>query len=81
MKKLLLLLLVVGFGAMVNAQKKPYNNLLFTEARLNTPDLNYVEITNMGTETIDLSEFELGAVDAWSMPWDWYPQVNFQRDR
>jgi hypothetical protein len=60
LKRLLLFLLVFGFCALVNAtQKKPYNNLIITEARLNVPDYNFCEVTNMGTETIDLSEFKL----------------------
>ena len=67
MKKLLLLILALGFSAMVNAQKKPYNNLIITEARFNMPSYDYCEVTNMGTETIDLSEFKLCALR--DVPW------------
>ena len=78
MKKILLVLLIVGFGAMVNAQKKPYNNLIITEARISVPNYNYVELTNMGTETIDLSEFEIASVGPWSYPWGWYVEDTFR---
>lgn len=67
LKLLLLILVVVGFGALSKAQTtKPYVNLVITEAlTTSTPD-NYVEFTNMGTETIDLSNFEFGHVSPWN---------------
>ncbi len=70
LKLLLLFLLVVGFGALANAQTtKPYTNLVITEAlTCSTPD-NYVEFTNMGTETIDLSQFEFGHISPWDLYW------------
>ncbi|MHB9140813.1 MAG: hypothetical protein ACYC25_02940, partial [Paludibacter sp.] len=70
LKLLLLFLLVVGFGALANAQTtKPYTNLVITEALYcSTPD-NYVELTNMGTETIDLSNFEFGKITPWNDPY------------
>jgi hypothetical protein len=69
LKLLLLFLLVVGCGALLNAQTtKPYKNLIITEALYcSTPD-NYVEITNMGTETIDLANFEFGRITPWNTP-------------
>jgi len=69
LKLLLFFLLTLGYGAMVNAQtqKKPYNNFIITEALMSDPDINYVEFTNMGSETIDLSEFEFGALFAWDI--------------
>lgn len=69
LKLLLLFLLVVGCGALLNAQTtKPYTNLVITEALYcSTPD-NYVEITNMGTETIDLANFEFGRITPWNTP-------------
>ncbi|HET6559002.1 MAG TPA: T9SS type A sorting domain-containing protein [Prolixibacteraceae bacterium] len=81
MKKLLLVILIVGFAAMVNAQKRPYNNLIFSEVRMSMADLNYCEITNMGTETIDLSEFKLGSIGPWTKPWLYEADVNFQLPR
>ena len=67
LKLLLFFLFVVSFGVVLQAQtKKPYNNLIITEAlTASTPD-NYVEFTNMGTETIDLSNFEFGKITPWN---------------
>lgn len=67
LKLLLLFLFVVSCGVVLQAQtKKPYNNLIITEAlTASTPD-NYVELTNMGTETIDLSNFEFGKITPWN---------------
>lgn len=70
LKLLLFFLFVVSWGVVLQAQtKKPYNNLIITEAlTASTPD-NYVEFTNMGTETIDLSNFEFGKITPWNDPW------------
>lgn len=70
-KLLLLFLVVMGFGALVKAQTtKPYTNLIITEALSTSSPDNYVEFTNMGTETIDLSNFEFGHIGAWDIPWN-----------
>lgn len=70
LKLLLLFLLLVGFGALVKAQTtKPYTNLVITEALTNSTPDNYVEFTNMGTETIDLSNFEFGHISPWDTKW------------
>jgi len=74
LKLLLLFLVVMGFGALVNAQtvKRPYNNLIITEQFQGNSPYNYFEFTNKGTETIDLSEFEFGWISAWTNPGaDW----------
>jgi hypothetical protein len=70
LKLLLFFLFVVSFSIVLQAQtKKPYNNLIITEAlTASTPDC-YVEFTNMGTETIDLSQFEYGKITPWNDPW------------
>ena len=70
LKFLLLFLFVIGYGALVNAQTKPYKNLIITEARFTYVPDNYVELTNMGNETVDLSEFELGSIIYWNTPWN-----------
>lgn len=77
LKSLLLILVVVGFGLWGNAQTtKPYTNLLITEAQQSTTEHNYFEITNMGSETVDLANFEFGHLGGWDggtdNPW---PQV------
>lgn len=70
LKLLLLFLLVVGFNALLKAQTtKPYTNLVITEALYNSTPDNYVEFTNMGSETIDLANFEFGKITPWSSPW------------
>jgi len=71
---LLLFLLMFGCGIFLNAQTKPYKNLIITEAQMSWKPSNYVEITNVGTETVDLSEFEFGNIAEWSKPWQ--PQTS-----
>jgi len=67
LKLLLLFLCVVGYGALgrVQAQTAPYNQLLITEVRLSGSPDNYVEVTNVGNETIDLKDFELARFSPW----------------
>ncbi len=68
-KLLLLLLLVSAFY--LRAQKLPYQNLIFSEVRMDTYHHSYVELCNMGKDTIDLSQFDVGSVSPWSTaPWD-----------
>ena len=66
LKLLLLFLIVVGFGAMVKAQTTlPYTNLVITEAQMHSTEDAYFEITNMGTETVNLKDFEFAHLGAW----------------
>ena len=77
LKLLLLFLVVVGFSVLSDAQTKPknvYNNLIITEAKLNRPEFNYAEITNMGAKTINLKEFEFGKVDPWTSVTNGFPR-------
>lgn len=69
LKFLLLFLMVVGFSAWMNAQTKPYKYLIITESRNSEASQNYIEFTNMGTETVDLSEFEFGEIGNGNTPW------------
>lgn len=63
---LLLFLVVLGFCGMGHAQTtKPYTQLLITESQQATAEHNYVEFTNMGSETINLKNFEFGYNGAW----------------
>jgi hypothetical protein len=67
LKLLLFFLFVVSFGVVLQAQTtKPYNNFIITESLNNSTPDNYVEFTNMGTETIDLSNFEFGKITPWN---------------
>jgi hypothetical protein len=78
LKLLLFFLFVVSCGIVLQAQtKKPYNNLIITEAKLNRPEFNYAEITNMGTETINLKNFEFSKVDPWTTPFPKNPNNGF----
>jgi hypothetical protein len=62
--KLLLSLMLISGGVLFS--QTPYRSLIITEARMdNEPDA-YVEITNMGSETIQLSEFKFGKIAPWS---------------
>jgi len=76
LKLLSLFFVLVGWGALVNAQtiKRPYNNLLITEALLNVAPNNYVEFTNTGDETINLHEFEFGLISNSDQPFK--PRAN-----
>ncbi len=71
LKHLLFFLFLMWFGAFVNAQSTaPYNHLLITEFRGGSVWLGYVEITNKGTETINLSEFEMGQRSEKEILWE-----------
>ena len=66
LKLLLLFLFVVSCGVLLKAQTtKPYNKLLITEARINGTVHNYIEVTNVGDETIDLKDFEIMKIVPW----------------
>jgi hypothetical protein len=69
LKFLLLFLLAVWCSAMTYAQTGPYKNLIITEASMSWRPSNYVEITNVGEDTVNLSEFEFGNIPEWSKPW------------
>jgi hypothetical protein len=66
------------FVGIALGQTKPYTNLIITEAQLSSCPQNYVEITNMGNETIDLSEFEFGCLDFNSVPWAVLPNFSIR---
>ncbi len=48
--------------------QEPYKSLVITEARLTDQYNAYIELTNMGDQTINLSEFEIGKVGPWTSP-------------
>ncbi len=47
-----------------------YTSLVISEARIDEAHQAYVEITNVGNQTINLSEFEFGKVDPWTEKWN-----------
>ncbi len=59
MKKTFLLSLLLVVGGILYAQDT-IKTLLITEAHLGTPNITFVEISNVGDDAIQLSEFELG---------------------
>jgi hypothetical protein len=65
--KTLLFLLLLSCGVL-NAQDT-IKTLLITEARLDDARHSYVEITNMGDVSVNLAQFELGQVGAWTDPY------------
>ncbi len=56
-RKLLLLLMMVSFGALY-AQTDTIRSLVISEVRYDRADMAYVEFTNMGDAAINLGEFE-----------------------
>lgn len=66
MKLKLLLLFTLTVGILYAQEPEPYRQLLITEIYTQRPNRNYVELTNMGEETINLSEFKLGVLNPWA---------------
>jgi hypothetical protein len=58
--KLKLLLFMFLFAGILNAQEDTIRTLIISEAHLGGNGRNFVEITNMGTEAVQLSNFEVG---------------------
>ncbi|MDX2429843.1 MAG: T9SS type A sorting domain-containing protein [Bacteroides sp.] len=56
-QKLLLLLMMVSFGALY-AQTDTIRSLIISEVRYDRADMAYVEFTNMGDAAVNLGEFE-----------------------
>jgi hypothetical protein len=76
--KTLLFLSLLTFGAL-NAQDT-IRTLVISEARLDDARHGYAELTNVGTDTINLAEFEFGIIGAWtpvSAAWVFSPGVNY----
>ncbi len=63
--KTLLFFFLISFGAL-NAQDT-IRSLIISEARLDNPTDSYIEITNVGDEAIDLSQFKLGELGAYQV--------------
>ncbi len=92
MKIKFLLLSVFLIGGLT--AQEPYRQLMITECNTANPYTSYVEITNMGNKTVNLSEFKYGTLglnhtpilDAHNDPWSpgsvtetfWLPDVELQ---
>lgn len=68
--KILLLLTFLTCGVISAQVKDTLRTLIITEARIDDARRSYVEITNIGTEAIDLGEFEIGKIEPWQTPLD-----------
>ena len=60
-----LLLLFMLLGGILNAQDT-IRTLLITESRMSGTPQNYIELTNMGNDPVQLNQFELGHLSPWS---------------
>jgi hypothetical protein len=65
--KLKHLLFLMLLGGILNAQE-PYRSLIISESRTSAQPDNYIELTNMGDEAINLQEFKFGAIRPWAPP-------------
>ncbi len=65
MRLKLLLLVFMLSGGVLYAQEA-YRSLVITEARLSAQPDNYIEITNMGNQSINLKDFRLGTIRPWN---------------
>jgi hypothetical protein len=65
--KILLFLSLLTCG-ILNAQDT-IKTLVISEARLDDHRTAYCEIANVGSDSINLAEFEFGVIGAWTAPW------------
>ncbi len=64
-QKLLLFVMMVSFGALY-AQTDTIRSVVISEVRFDRADHAYLELTNMGTEAVNLAEFELLSHHPWT---------------
>jgi hypothetical protein len=65
--KLLLFSMMVLAGLFGQAQNR---SLIFSEVRIDNAHQAFLELTNMGTTDIDLSEYQVGSIGAWATAWN-----------
>lgn len=65
--KLILTLLWCNFFAL--KAQDTIRTLIITEARIDAQHNAYLELTNVGTDTLDLSNFEVGRISPWDKPY------------
>ena len=66
--KLKLLLFALLLSSSLFAQDT-IRSLVIAEVRLDDREANFIEITNMGDEAVNLSQFKLGVIRPWNDPW------------
>jgi hypothetical protein len=69
MKTKLLLFTLLMAGGILSAQEA-IRSLVISEVRSDDARHSYVEISNVGTTTLNLSQFEIGIVGPWTAPVD-----------
>ena len=80
--KLLLVMLLVSSGMLI--AQDTIKTLIISEAKMDRAEQAYCEITNMGTEAVNLKDFEFGMITPWNgfpegVSWpDQAPQVDHQ---
>jgi len=62
--KLLLVTLLVSSGMLI--AQDTIRTLIISEARYDRADMAYLELTNVGSEAINLAEFEVSSMDPWT---------------
>jgi len=74
--KLLLLLFFVASGVLSLKAQYDYvynpdtiRNLVISEARMDEHHWSYIELSNVGSDPINLGSFELGNLTSWTLPW------------
>jgi len=66
--RLLLLLFLIACGLLSAQDGDTIRTLIITEVRMDRADKAYIEITNMGTDSVNLSQFEFGRTSPWDEP-------------
>lgn len=74
--KLLLIVLIFSSG-ILSAQTDTIRTLIISQARMDRADNSYVEISNVGTTPIQMSDFEFGRVSPWDNPFPWTAEAAF----
>lgn len=75
--KLKLLLFSLLFSCGILSAQDTIKTLLITESRMTGGDVSYIELTNMGTDPVNLKTFELGVHRPWSpAPLPWTPEAD-----
>ncbi|MEX0987226.1 MAG: hypothetical protein WD052_07090, partial [Bacteroidales bacterium] len=68
MRLKLLLVSLLMISGILHAQDT-IKTLVITEAKISEARFNYIEFTNMGATTLNLVDFEFGAISPWNDPY------------
>ena len=71
--KILLFISLLTCGVLNAQVDDTIRTLIITEVRLDDARRGYVEISNVDRTTVNLAEFEIGRIDAWTTPWSTPP--------